>query len=248
LRILSVRACLLALFLLAGASADCQPTTAPIQSQDRISELRQSLTSGELPARSSYARQQLNEILATGEFAEAMRGHSAWERWKQQLAAWLQKHFAALIDSIAQHPSTSQAIFWVAAIGALALIASGLLRLFRREDPLDLRLSHAQPVRQNTPEWISAARSAAERDQLGRAIQCVYWAAIVHLQSMGSLPKTAGHTPREFLRDLRAASVSEYLRTLTLSLERFWFRGTPATADDFAACLRAAEGLGCKLD
>jgi Domain of unknown function (DUF4129) len=246
---LSIRRCFLTLFLLASVSADCQPASALIETQDRVSELRQNLTSGELPARSSYARQQLKQILAMREFAETMRGRSAWERWKQQLAAWFEKLFAALIGSIAKHPSTSQAIFWAAALGSLAVIAFQLFRLFRRDGVLKLPLADAGLIsRQNTPEWIAAARSSAERGELSKAIQCVYWAAIAQLQSTGSLPKTAGLTPREFLRDLRAASASESLRSLTSALERFWFAGRPASADDFAACLRAVQGLGCKLD
>lgn len=249
MRTLSVRPCLLALFLLAGASAECQSAGAGVETPDRVNELRQSLTFGESPARSSYARQQLKEILAAREFAETTRQPSAWERWKQQLAAWLGSRLMALITSIAQHPSTSQVIFWAAAVGSLCFIAFQLFRLFRRDELLISRLSNAgAPASQNVSEWIAAARSAAERGELSKAIQCVYWAAIVHLQATGSLPKTGGRTPREFLRDLQAASASEYLRSLTSSLERFWFAGAPASKGDLAACLRAAEGLGCRLD
>ena len=246
---LDVRRCLLALLLLGAASACGQPSGLVADTQHRVNELRQSLTSGELPARSGYARQQLDEILAARQFAETTRGLSPWERWKHQLALWLEKHLAALIGSMARHPSTSQAIFWTMAIGALAVIAFQLFRLFRTSDLLDSRLSHPDlPVSKSTPEWIAAAQSAGERGEFSKAIQCVYWAAIVHLQSIGSLPKSGSHTPREFLRDLRAPSPIECLRSLTSSLERFWYARRPATGEDFAACLRAVQGLGCKLD
>ena len=246
---MSLRPCVLALFLLASAGAIVQPASAATGAQDRVSELRQSLTTGELPARPGYARQQLQEILARRDFVETMRDLSPWERWKQQLGLWMQKHFAALIGAIAQHPSTSQAIFWIAAIGSLCVIAFQLFRLFGNRDLLDFRLPHVEvPGTQNTPEWITAARSAAEKGELSKAIQCVYWAAIVHLQNIGSLPKMGSRTPREFLRDLRAPSASEYLGSLTSSLERFWYARSAATGEDFAACLRAVQGLGCKLD
>ena len=246
---MTVRHCLLALFLLAAVSAGGEPVGLGADAQHRVSELRQSLASGDFPPRSRYAREQLDQILAERQFAETMRGLSPWERWKEQLAVWLQKYFAGLIGAIAQHPSTSQAIFWIVAIGALAVIAFQLFRLFRGADLLDSRLSDPElPVSQSTPEWILAARSAAAGGEFSKAIQCVYWAAITHLQSMGSLPKTAGHTPREFLRDLRAHGAIEYLRSLTSSLERFWYGRRPASAEDFAASLRAVEGLGCKLD
>jgi hypothetical protein len=134
-------------------------------------------------------------------------------------------------------------------IGSLAVIAFLLFLLFWKVDLLESPLSRTElPLRQSPPEWLAGARSAAEHGEFSKAIQCVYWAAIVHLQSMEKLPKTAGHTPREFLRDLRTPNASEPLRTLTSSLERFWYGRIPATGDDLAASLRAMEELGCKPD
>jgi len=240
---------LLLLFLHPGAN--CQPAHAAVPIDDRTAQLRQSLASAEGVGTgvSIPARQQLEGILAAPEFAEKMREPSAWERWKQQFAVWLMDWFGNLFQSIARNPTTSQAIFWAGALGSLALVAFYLFRLFRG-DEMTIRpaFNVEAPRTRSAADWIAAARSAAGRGDLNTGIQCLYWAAIVFLQTAGTLPETGAHTPREFLRALPLTNSTDELRSLTSSVERFWYARMPATAGDFAACLRSVEALGCKLD
>jgi len=245
------------LLLFAHFMAECQPTGAatnpPVPNLEaRAIRLRQALMSPNPALEGGVdesARGKLKAILAAPEFAQTMREPSAWERWERQFGAWLGKKLEFLIRSIARHPTTSQAIFWTAALGSLALIALQLFRLFRTGAISPPQLPNAEsPSVQSSAEWLSAARSAAQRGDLNRGIQCSYWAGIVCLQDAGTLPKSAGHTPRELLRALQVPAATGDLRNLTLSLERFWYGRTPATADDFAASLRSVEALGCKLD
>ncbi len=178
-----------------------------------------------------------------------MQEPSAWERWQRQIGVWLGKKLENLVKSIERHPTTSQAIFWAGALGSLAFIAFQLFRLFRTGHSSTAPVPNAGAlVAQNATEWLAAARSAADGGDLNRAIQCSYWAAIICLQSAGTLPKSAGHTPREFLRAIQLTHATQHLRSLTAALERFWYGRLPATAEDFNAFLQSVEALGCKLD
>ena len=195
----------------------------------------------------SLAQQQLKEILSAPEFSETVHGPSAWERLKQQLMQWLGAQLEGLFKALGRHPTTTEIVFWGAALGALGVIAFLLFQLFRRREKASWSSSAAEVGPSQTwNEWLQGARSASERGDLNKAIQCVYWAAVGWLQNAGTLPKTAGLTPRELLRG--AAGKSIELRSLTSSLERFWYGRTPASMDDYMTCLRSFEALGCKVE
>ncbi len=193
----------------------------------------------------SFARQQLKEILAAPEFSETVHGPSAWERLKQQMLHWLGAQFEGLFKALARHPTTTEIVFWGAALGALGVIAFLLFQLFRRREKVRSHQSAADATPgQSWNEWLKGARTASERGDLNKAIQCVYWAAVDWLQNGGTLPKTAGLTPRELLQTGKSVE----LRALTAALERFWYGRMPASMDDYMTCLRSVEALGCKVD
>lgn len=178
-----------------------------------------------------------------------MHQPSAWDRLKQQIGEWLLKQLAAIFKAAAQHPTTSQVVFCVAAVGALGVIAFLLFRLFWSEERTSLSVSPSVPATErNFSQWIAAARAASQSGDLNKAIQCLYWAAILSLENAGMLPRTTGLTPRELLKTVRARSEAVELRHLTSSLERFWYARVPATEDDFAACVRSVEALGCRVE
>jgi hypothetical protein len=194
------------------------------------------------------AKVQLSGILSRPEFRRISREPSAMERWKKALEQWLSRRFARMFNALAQHPATSQLIFWIAAVGACGFLAFLLFRIFGES-----RASTWGPRPTSGPgapipsNWVMQALLASERGEFNKGIQCLYWAAVNFLQASGALPRAAGLTPRELARKAQATSVSADLNTLTGSLERFWYACLPASAEDFAACVRCLEALGCKV-
>lgn len=198
-----------------------------------------------------FARSTLKQILSAPEFAQATRTPNAWDRWRQEFSQWLARQLEDLFRAAAQHPTTSQVIFWSLALAALAFIAFQLFRLWNRND-FSSRRAAVQPaitVQYNASRWLAAARAAATRGDFAQAIQCGYWSGISYLQSSHALPDDTVRTPREFLADLnRESAAAEPLRSLTNAVERFWYARQPAGAADWNTCLRLLEAVGCKQD
>ena len=192
------------------------------------------------------ARTQLNVILSRPEFRQVSAEPGALERWKRAFGQWLADRFGGLLKAIAQHPTTSQVIFWLAALGACGFLAFLLVRIDPRTSVW--RSSHAATTPVSlTSDWVKLAFVASERGELNKAIQCLYWAAVNWLQTSGALPSAAGLTPRELARTVRGTAAGAELNRLTSSLERFWYACVPATAEDFATCVQSLEALGCKV-
>lgn len=197
----------------------------------------------------AVAKHNLKQILAQPEFSALTRQPSWWDRLKLAFEKWLSEHLQSLFKAMAQHPTTSQIIFWAAAVGALALIAFVLFRIFASEERRAWIPTAAAGSRQrNSTDWIRAARTAGRASDFNKAIQCLYWAAVVWLETAGVLAKTNGLTPRELLRSIATRKEAGEFRNLTLSLERFWYARGSATGADYAACLRSLEALGCPVE
>lgn len=233
-------------FLLFCCAALSEPD---ITVQDRATALDQQLTSPVVAdVNIARAKTQLHAILSRAEFRQLSAEPSALERWRRAFVHWLADHLGGLFKALAQHPTTSQIIFWMAAIGACGFLAFLLFRIFG-----DVRTSAwtsskrtASPVTP-TNDWVKQAFLASERGDLNRGIQCLYWAGVKWLQISGALPSAAGLTPRELARTARTTAAGNEINRLTWSLERFWYACVPATAEDFAACVRSLEALGCKV-
>ncbi len=229
------------------ASAQAAYALSPAE---RAHQLQHALSSSSVlgAGNGTNVSHQLQTILAAPEFASNVRAPTALDNWLRQLALWFADQLKSLVESAARHPTTSQFVFWAVALAALALIAMCLFRLFHGNSaPLNLSSNPPVTVPASASEWVTAARAAASRGDLNQGIQCLYWAAVVHLQSDGVLPRAGSHTPREFLRALPPSNAHEF-RTLTLAVERFWYAHNPAVAADFSTCLQSLEALGCKLD
>ena len=144
-------------------------------------------------------------------------------------------------------------MFWTLIGGAVLAFLVWLFRRWDRAELLSMNIpSDATPRTSN--QWILAARAFSAEGDFRKAIQCAYWAAIVRLEELGRLPRNRPHTPREYLSlvaTARGGGPSPYsapLGALTKQLERCWYAGMPASAQDFAACLSALEAFGCRVD
>jgi hypothetical protein len=203
------------------------------------------------PAESpANARGSLNRILARAEF-RGVHPPTAWELFRQRVAAWIGSLIERLFTFAAQHPTEGQILFWIVVVGAVGLLAAWIIRLWSGRDARFKlpRVDRAVRV-QSWMDWVRAAREAANRGDPREAIRCTYWAGVSLLQERRVLPEDLTRTPREYLRLIptpeRASAVP--LTALTTGLERFWYAGETAHADDFEASLKQLEALGCKLD
>lgn len=209
------------------------------------------------PARTTAgARTDLERILARPEFA-GNGPPSAWDRFRERIAAWIEHWFRYLSNLARKDPLGFRVIFWLVIVAAVGLTAFWIFRLWRR-DNYELHLS-GSPVSaspRSWKRWLQAAAAASNQGDFRQAIQCAYWAGVSRLQESGALPCDLAHTPREYIRllataekDLLASSaVVSPMRTLTSSLERFWYGRGAATDADFSACLACLEALGCRAD
>lgn len=198
------------------------------------------------------ANQELTRILARREF-EGVGPPTQWELLQERIRIWLGRFFERLFGFVAQYPTESRIFFWTLIGGA---VVTFLVWLFRRWDRTELVLmkipGDASPRTSN--QWILAARASSAQGDFRKAIQCTYWAAIVRLEELGTLPRNRPHTPREYLglvSTSRSGGPSQYsapLSALTTQLERCWYAGMTATAQDYSACLCALEAFGCRVD
>lgn len=202
-------------------------------------------------AATAAARSTLKQILSAPEFAAATRAPTAWHNWRAELSQWLARQLEDLFRAAAQHPTTSQLIFWGVAVAALAFVALQLFRLWNHNS-LPGRSVPAQAgagMEYDAAHWLSAARVAAAQGDFAQAIQCTYWSGVTLLQAGQALPHDAVHTPRELLSSLdRGSAVYEPLRSLTNAVENCWYAQRPADAADWDLCRQSLEALEWKQD
>ena len=202
--------------------------------------------SGVTPRSAGNASQELTRILSRREF-DGVRPPSQWELLQERIRNWLGKFFQRLFGFVAQYPAESKLFFWTLIGGAVLAFLVWLFRRWDRAELLSMNIPNDATPRTSN-QWLLAARSFSAEGDFRKAIQCTYWTAIVRLEELGRLPRNRPHTPREYLGLVSTAQYSTPLSALTKQLERCWYAGLPASAQDFAACLSALEAFGCRVD
>ncbi|HYY72993.1 MAG TPA: DUF4129 domain-containing protein [Candidatus Bathyarchaeia archaeon] len=205
----------------------------------------------------SNAREELNRILARSEFA-AVKPPSAWDLFRQRLAAWVERMLLKLLGGAAKHPLGGQILFWLLIVVAVGVVAMWVFRFFASRDRgSGLAPSTDVTATRTWQEWIREAREAAGRDDFREAVHSAYWAGIARLEDLGVVPKDRTKTPREYLKlvDEPADGLlalepvhREPLSALTRGLERIWYANRGARLEDFRESLRLLEALGCLLE
>jgi Domain of unknown function (DUF4129) len=205
-----------------------------------------------VPRATADADGKLARIMAMREFA-GVGPPTQWELLQERMRTWILNLFAHLFGFVEQHSIESEIFFWILIASTVTALGVWLLRRWSRAGPVFLNIPDVDPARTSN-QWMAAVRAASEQGDLRRAIQCAYWAAIVRLEETGMLARSRPHTPREYLGLLsspRAGPSSPFARplaVLTNHLERFWYAGGAATAEDLSACLAALEACGCRAD
>ena len=212
------------------------------------------------PGASSHAnaRQELNRILGSSEFA-AVRPPSAWDLFRQRLAAWLERMLGKIFSGLGRYPITGEILFWTILLLAASFLARLLFRFLVGRDPMQA-LGEQEVVFTNRTwqEWIRLANVAAARSDFREAVHSTYWAGIARLEDEAAVPKDRSKTPREYLAlvdrpaqhelTARPSIYKEPLKELTTRLERVWYANRGAGPEDFAEALRQLKALGCQVE
>ena len=206
---------------------------------------------------SPNAREELVHILARSEFA-AVKPPSAWDLFRQRLAAWVENILLKLLGGASKHPLGGQILFWFLIVAAVGIAAMWVFRFFASRDRVNVLAPSADVIAVRTwQEWIREAREAASRGDFREAVHSAYWAGIARLEDLGVVPKDRTKTPREYLQlvveptegKLATAPVHrEPLAALTKELEKIWYANRGAGLEDFRESLRNLEALGCPLE
>ena len=195
------------------------------------------------------ARSTVNDVLRTPEFA-GDRGPT----WLDRKLAQLQNLIARLFDSVNTlgnvAPWIGRLLEWLFFLGAATGLLVFLLRTLARQR-MRLALGQAAPVAtawdREATGWAELAEAYAAASEWREAVHCLYWAAIVLLESRRAWRHNPTRTPREYVRLLKPGSARQQgLRGLTQIFERVWYGQQGATEEDYIrarACFLQLESV-----
>ena len=165
---------------------------------------------------------------------------------RARITRWIAEKIYRLLSRLHLGAAAGNAIAW-GVVGLAFLVfcywvwqsLSGVTRvpLAPSVDPLDSIDSRM---------WAKDALAAAERGDYREAVHCAYWAAVVHLESLGVLKSDRARTPRESLRLLDPHPTQQsLLRDFTHRFELIWYGYRPASANDWSEARSHLEKMGC---
>jgi hypothetical protein len=203
------------------------------------------LKNGSSPANLDAEHGQLDKILSAREFGAA-QGPSQWELWKARAARWIGEQIYKLLSRLHLGAKAGNTLAWVIVGLAFVALCYWVWRTLsvptrKREIPLE-----AAPPSDDPRQWASDALAAADRGDYREAVHCAYWAAVVHLESLGVLKRDRARTPRESLRLLDPhPNEQSLLREFTRRFELIWYGYRPASATDWSEARSHLEKMGC---
>jgi hypothetical protein len=192
------------------------------------------------------ARTVANAVLALPEF-QRKDTTTWWDRVTGFFGAWLAKMLGGIARAGAAAPWLGTVVIWTLCIGAAAGLVFFVLRNLQRQR---LRISLAGAAIAKTAwdreatAWAIQAEEFAGREEWRDAVHCLYWAAIVSLESRRAWRHNPTRTPREYLRLLKPGSAQQRnLRGLTKILERVWYGLREGGAEEYAEARGMYEAL-----
>jgi hypothetical protein len=203
------------------------------------------LERGASPANLGAAHTQLDAILSSREFGAA-QGPSQWDVLKARIARWISLQIYNLLSRLHLGAKAGNALAWViVGVAFLALCYwawKSLYTLNRKpEIPAGLATQSDDPR-----QWARDALAAADRGDYREAVHCAYWAAVVHLETLGILKRDRARTPRESLRLLDPHPTEQnLLRDFTRRFELIWYGYRPASVNDWSEARSHLEKMGC---
>jgi hypothetical protein len=191
------------------------------------------------------ARERLDAIFRRSEF-RGMAGPGALARWWRRVTDRIGEWIDRLISRLHLGALTGNMVAYVLIGVAVVLLAVWLWRsLAGRTRQLELEFEPAEPAR-DARGWAAEALAAAERGEYREAIHCGYWAAVAHMEGLGTVPRDRSRTPRELVRlvELRSGERGPF-RELTGRFERVWYGYRAPTAADWESVKAQLEKMGC---
>jgi hypothetical protein len=174
----------------------------------------------------AHERAVADEVLRRQEF-QRDTSESWWERKKRQMFGMLVRLFSQVTRLGRAAPWLVRALQWTFFGGATVGL---LVFLFRQMARQRLRVSladgavKAEAWTREASDWAERADGFAKEGAWRDAVHCLYWAAIVLLESRRAWRHNPTRTPREYVRLLKAGSAQqEGLRELTRIFERTWY-------------------------
>ncbi len=195
-----------------------------------------------------FARERAvaDEVLRRPEFQRHV-SESWWDRKKRQLFGMLERLFSQVTRLGRAAPWLVRTLQWAFFVGAAVGLAVFLIRQMARQR---LRVSladgavKAEAWTREASDWAERAEGFANRGAWREAVHCLYWAAIVLLESRRAWRHNPTRTPREYVRLLKAGSAQqEGLRQLTRIFERTWYGLRETDEREYAEARGLFEGL-----
>jgi hypothetical protein len=192
------------------------------------------------------AREVADAVLQRPEFQRELV-NSWWENKKQQFGNVLGRIFAKVARVGHAVPWLAKAMEWTLFGGAALGLLLFVLRELRRQR-LHVSLSSgavkAEAWTREADDWSQRAEAFAKAEEWREAVHCLYWAAIVLLESRRAWRHNPTRTPREYVRLLRAGSLQQQgLRGLTQIFERSWYGLREVNGEQYAQARGLYEGL-----
>lgn len=201
------------------------------------------------------ARAEANAVLSQRDFQRG-GGPTWWDRLKAWVLEWLGRFFTGVVAVGVAAPWLGRLVEWVFFVGAAVGLLFFLLRNVARQR---LRVGLGDSALRTTEwdseadDWEQWAEQHAAAGEWREAVHCLYWAAIVSLETRRAWRHNPTRTPREYVRLLKPGSAQQLgLRRLTQIFERVWYGLRDANAEEYAEArtqyarlsLNAAEAGG----
>ncbi len=192
------------------------------------------------------ARSEADAVLAEPEF-QRKTTVTWWDRVTGYFYGWLAKLFGGIARAGAAAPWLGQVVIWILSLSAAAGLFFFVLRNLQRQR---LRISLAGAAVAKTAwdreatDWSKQAEESARGGEWREAVHCLYWAAIVSLESRRAWRHNPTRTPREYVKLLKPGSAQQKgLRELTRMFERVWYGLREGGAEEYAEARGLYEAL-----
>ena len=194
----------------------------------------------------AHQRAVANGVLAQPQFQAAV-GLTWWDRAKMKMLEWLQKFFEGVAAVGTAAPWLGTLLEWVCYAGVAVGLLFFLLRNVARQRlrvALGGEALKGSAWENEANDWTGRAAQHAEAGDWREAVRCLYWAAIVLLESRRAWRHNPTRTPREYVRLLKAGSAQQKgLHTLTQIFERVWYGLREADEREYAEARGLYERL-----
>jgi hypothetical protein len=200
---------------------------------------------GSSPASWDAAHNQLDKILRAREFGAA-QGPSQWDMLKARIVRWISQQIYKILSRLHLGAKAGDALAWI--IVGLAFVALCYWAWKTLSAPTRTRETSVEVAAPSDDprQWARDALAAADRGDYREAVHCAYWAAVVHLETLGVLKRDRARTPRESLRSLDPhPNEQDLLREFTRRFELIWYGYRPASANDWSEARSHLEKMGC---